>query len=128
RFSRMFCAPLRRLLYGYNTALTGLLLLAILALLNVTVYFSFPSSLDWTQTRGFYSLSSRTQNILENLKDRVSAYVILSRNTPAYQETRRLLDNCRGVTNKLQVTYLSPELQEQAIEKLKDKYPVLGTG
>src|SRR5205085_482026 len=57
---------LRRLVYGYNTVLTGLLVLAILLVLNVLVYNYFTTSFDWTQSR-MYTLSDKSKNILQLL-------------------------------------------------------------
>src|SRR5262249_3050247 len=45
---------LRRLLYGYNAALCGVLLLAILIIGNVMVHYMWPSAYKWTKTRGMY--------------------------------------------------------------------------
>src|SRR5437016_1615477 len=47
-------AALRRLLYGYNAVLTGLLLLAILLVGNVLIYNYVTPSFDWTQS-GIYT-------------------------------------------------------------------------
>src|SRR5262249_47027892 len=48
--------------------------------------------------------------------------------SPLYQEMHALLDNCRGVTGKLQVTYLSPELEEERFSALVKRFPALGGG
>ncbi|HEX5269912.1 MAG TPA: hypothetical protein VFW33_05475, partial [Gemmataceae bacterium] len=40
---------LRRLLYGYNAVLTGLLLLGILVAINVLSYIYLPQTTDWTE-------------------------------------------------------------------------------
>src|SRR6516225_377585 len=54
----------RRLLYGYNTVLTTLLVLAILLVVNVLVYMNFATAVDFTSAN-LYSLSSRSKNILK---------------------------------------------------------------
>src|SRR5207302_74013 len=70
---------LRRLLYGYNAVLTGLLVLAILTVLNVLTYvplpawgsfFSKPS--DWTQSN-LFTLSTASKNLLASIWARPSA-------------------------------------------------------
>jgi hypothetical protein len=119
---------LRRLLYGYNAALTGLLLLAVLALVNIVVYYAFPYSYDWSATRGIYALSQSTKNTLENLKEKTTVYVIMAQGNRVYRETRSLLDNCRAVTDKFEVRPLSPDLDRVEIEKLQRKYPVANEG
>src|SRR5205085_2492238 len=58
---------LRRLVYGYNAVLTGVLVLAILVVANVLVSVHFSTPYDWT-SQSIYSLSSRSENLLENLQ------------------------------------------------------------
>src|SRR5262249_45007827 len=41
---------LRRLLYGFNAVLTGLLLLALLVVLNILAYIYLPTASDWTSS------------------------------------------------------------------------------
>ena len=45
-------ALLRRVLYGYNAVLTGLLLLATLVVLNIVLFALFPFSVEWSKSRG----------------------------------------------------------------------------
>ncbi len=42
---------LRRTLYGYNAFLTGLLLLAVLVVLNIVLFALFPGSFEWSKSR-----------------------------------------------------------------------------
>jgi ABC-type uncharacterized transport system len=114
---------LRRLLYGYNTLLTGLLLLATLALLNVVVYASFPADYNWTKTRGLYTLSNSSKHILENLKQPIKVYALLSQGDPIYSDTHTLLDNCRAVTSKFQAEFVSPDLDPEAVARLQQRFP-----
>jgi hypothetical protein len=121
-------AFLRRLLYGYNAALTGLLLLAILAVGNVLVYTLWPTSYNWTRTRGLYDLSSKSRNVLANLKQPTRVYVLMSQGGRVFYETQRLLDNMQAVSDKLRVEYISPDQQPDRVEKLVKSYPKLTIG
>src|SRR5262249_57451715 len=62
-------AGMRRLLYGYNAVLTGLLLFAILGLLNVLAYVEMPpfswfgKRLDWTPAH-IHTLSQKSIDLL----------------------------------------------------------------
>ncbi|HXG10437.1 MAG TPA: GldG family protein [Gemmataceae bacterium] len=120
-------AGLRRLLYGYNAALTGLLLLAILVVLNVLTYlpakpFSVLSKpYDWT-TQSIYSLSPKSENILKSLDRSVRVYVIMRASGELYPRVRALLENCQAVTDRIQVEYLSPEANLQRVEELRAEY------
>jgi len=116
-------AVMRRLLYGYNTLLTGLLMLAILVVLNVMVYVTYPYTFDWTQTRGIHTLSPSTKNLLEGLKEPAKVYVIMSPNSPLYAEMRQLLDNARAYSDLLQVQYVSPDQDRTTYKDLEKRFP-----
>jgi hypothetical protein len=114
---------LRRLLYGYNAVLSGLLLLAILVVANILVYVLYPANYQWTKTRALYDLSPRTKNILTHLREPVHVYLIMSQRDPFYDDTRTLLENIQGATDRLQVTKIFPDIQEKDLEALKKRFP-----
>ncbi len=96
---------MRRLIYGYNAVLTGLLLLAILALPNLLAYAAPFSRFmgktdDWTKGQ-VYTLQQDTRNYLTALDTSVSVYVMLDPNDPRSADMAQLLENCRAVTPKL---------------------------
>jgi hypothetical protein len=107
---------LRRLLYGYNAVLTGLLMLAILVVLNVSTYltqvpawgafFSKPS--DWTAS-SIYTLSTESRNVLAAIDKPVKVYVLLAKRDPFYNEVETLMGNVRAVNRKIEVEYISPD-------------------
>jgi hypothetical protein len=128
----------RRLLYGYNSVLTGLLLLSILGLCNVLAYGYFPHkedaetrsiySSDWTYS-SLYNLSSRSENILAGINKPVHIYAILPQRErdDALGTLRRvqgLLDNCRAINSRIQTEYLNPDLDREKISKLAEKYKI----
>jgi ABC-type uncharacterized transport system len=114
-------AALRRLLYGYNAVLTGLLLLAILLVANVLIYNYVTPSFDWTQS-GIYTLSDRSKNILKALEKPTKIYAVLPASSEIrMREVRTLLDNCRAVNDKLQVEYVS-NLEFGKMRKLMSDY------
>jgi hypothetical protein len=118
----------RRMLYGYNAALTGLLVLLILVVLNVTVYARVPFNFEWTKTRGFYSLSDLTRNTLENLKDPVTIYVLLTPETTDWRDMRNLLQNMEQVSDKLDVRYVAPDRDRDQMRELVRKFPKILEG
>ncbi|HMC64789.1 MAG TPA: Gldg family protein [Gemmataceae bacterium] len=119
----------RRLLYGYNAGLSGLLLFDVLLLVNLAPYIDdkvnplrhLARRLDWTRT-SLYSLSSKSENILSNLDRPTKVYVILPVNDFFYRQVQALLDNCQAVTDKLQVEYLSPDLNQDRVTELARDY------
>jgi hypothetical protein len=115
----------RRLLYGYNAFLTGVLLLAVIVIMNIMVYVQLPSNVEWNQTYGLQSLSGRSKQVLEGLKDKVTVYLLMGHGTVTYLEVRDLLDNCQSVTDKLTVTELSPDMNDDEYRKLSKLYPEL---
>jgi len=118
---------MRRLVYGYNTVLTGLLLVLILLVVNVLVYVPwgradfFNTTYRWADA-SIFSLSSQSERILEGLDKQAKIYVIMRRNDFMSRSVHALLDNCRAVTDKVQVEYLSPDMDRERVDALKKEY------
>lgn len=117
-------AVLRRLLYGYNTVFTGVLLLETLVLLNIMMYTALPYNLDWTKTHGLYSLSDRSKKTLQSLREPTTVYAIMSLKSDLSHDVQNLLENCRLYTNRLEVKYVSPESDMTTYNELLE-YPKL---
>jgi hypothetical protein len=113
---------LRRLVYGFNATLTGLLLLGILLVVNVLVYNYFPTAWDWTQAN-IFTLNERSVNIIKSLDQPTKIFALVAgRNQLASREIRTLLDNARAVNSKITVKYLSPQLDEDEVSELMRRY------
>lgn len=113
---------LRRLLYGYNAVLTGLLVLGILAALNVLAYLYLPVSSDWTKA-GIYTLSNQSEMTLKELKQPVTVYVLEAQRGDLFDtEMRDLMDNARAVTDKIQAEYLIRDINRERLKELKRQY------
>jgi hypothetical protein len=113
---------LRRLVYLFNAGLTGLLVLAILTVVNVLVYNYFPTSFDWTSSR-IYSLSDRSKNILKALDKPTTVYVVMvESNDTTFSEVRTLMDNCRAVNDRLRVEYVPPDRSPARVRELQSTY------
>lgn len=108
---------LRRSLYGYNAVLTGLLLLALLAIINIMTYVYVPKVWDWTNA-GLYTLSPQSVNLLQHLEKPLKVYALLSeRGGQLAEDLHNLMDNCQTVSNKVEVEYLS---RDRNLERLRD--------
>jgi hypothetical protein len=116
---------LRRLLYGYNTVLNGLLLLTILVVLNVLVYAAYPYTANWTRSGGLHDLSPNSKRLLENLREPTKIYAIMAPNAPEYADVRVLLDNAQAFSDRLQVVFLSPDRDPREYKRLLEAYPEL---
>ncbi len=114
---------IRRLLYGYNAVLTGLLLLAILVMLNIVVYALLPYNFNWSASQGFYSLSNQSKKILDSLDDDVEIWVLMSQSGEDFKDVQNLLENVDAHSNKVTVNYVSPELNPAIYEDLVEDYP-----
>jgi hypothetical protein len=115
---------LRRLLYGYNAALAGLLLLEILGILNIVGYAFLPASDDWT-SKSINALSSKSENIVAGLNKPTKVYVFFGGGRDDFQTKRNLealLDNCRAINDKITVEYISPDLEQEKASDLAQKY------
>ncbi len=113
---------LRRLLYGYAAALTGLLLFEILLIVNVLAYLKMPQPSDWT-TQGIYTLSEQSQKILRGLDKpaRVVAVFATRRDIP-YQDVTNLLNNASGVGGKFSYEEVMRHQQPVRMGELREKY------
>jgi hypothetical protein len=118
-------AFIRRLLYGYNTVLTGLLLLVILAVVGALLYTKFPQSIDFT-TSNIYTLSPRSKSILQSLEKPTKVYVLMSPRVFLYGEVTTLLVNCREVNPRIEVEEKSPDLNDDWIEEMSKVVPSMG--
>jgi hypothetical protein len=114
---------LRRLLYGYNAALCGLLLLAILMVTNILVTIHFPTTYTWTETRGITDLSSKAKNILQSLKKDVQVYVIMAQGSRIYRQLETLLENSQAISDKVKVKTISPDRQPEEVRRLLERIP-----
>src|SRR5207249_3961284 len=107
---------------GYNAVLTGLLLLAILMVVNVLVHNYVTASFDWTES-GIYTLSDRSKNILQALDKPTKIYAVLFAGSDVSRdEVKNLLDSCQAVNSKVQVEYVAPDLDVAKMRRLAQEY------
>lgn len=121
---------MRRLLYGYNTVLTGLLLLAILGVANVLTYVplkpfkAFNTITDWTAAN-LYGLSDASKNILARLDKPVKIYaIVVDKDDVGMSAIKPLLANCQAASSDVQVEYISPDLDDTRLSELAKKYSI----
>jgi hypothetical protein len=120
-------ATARRVLYGYNAVLSGVLLLFICLLLNVMPYSgvwpfkALTKTADWTST-GLYSLSQATKERLATLNEPVKVYVLLPAIDQLGAEVETLMNNLREQTNQITWESLSPQGNYRKVEELANKY------
>ncbi len=116
----------RRIVYGSNFALTALLLIVALVVVNVVIAVKVPNRLDATAT-GFYSLSDETKRLLAGLKEPISAYAILpDASDRDIADIRQLLlatqDAARG---NFKLRFLNEIADRTFVNELRSTYPQL---
>jgi hypothetical protein len=123
---------MRRLLYGSNAVFGTLLLVGILGLVNVLSFIPVwpfnvsARTLDATGG-GTYSLEPATRNFLADLKEPVTAYVIIPENDLVGQDVKTLLENFRTITPQLTWKSVSRDRDREEIVKLKRQYTLPDT-
>jgi hypothetical protein len=115
---------LRRAVYATNFALSAVLLVVGLVLVNAVVAMKLPAHLDTTPS-GFYTLTDETTKYLSGLKQPIDAYLI----TPdvdgdrVQADTVRLLEECQRVNpQRFKVHVYSATVNAAAIRDLQQKY------
>ncbi len=119
----------RRLLYGTNAFLTGMLLLAVLGVVNFLAYVPlgkfdfFNRTFDFTSS-GLYSISDSTQNFLTNIQEPYKIFVLLPGNNLITVETETLLETFKTYNKKISWQSVSRDLDAQDLSKLQEKYQI----
>jgi hypothetical protein len=111
---------IRRIVFGYVTALTGLLTMVVLLGVNVVVAFTMPQSLDVTES-GLHSLDDKSKNVLKDIHEPVHAYYIGNQNVG---DMRSLFTNISRVAPNFVGTILDPRINREEIAKLYTKLPL----
>ncbi len=113
----------RRLVYGTNFAVTAILLFASLVIVNGFVALRLPQRLDTTQS-GYYSINSKTEELVRTLSEKVTIYNFLFEGRPGSAETRVLLEACQAANpSKFIPRFISRGISTTEIQKIENKFP-----
>jgi hypothetical protein len=115
---------LRRLIYGYNAVLSGILLFLILVVVNTLAFVKLPAMVDSTES-GIFKLSDRSKQVLRALEQPTTVYLIMPTDSYAYDEMKTLLANAQEFAPRLKVETLSTGLSAGRIRDLAKQYPEL---
>ena len=113
---------LRRLVFGYNAVLSGVLLLILLAIANAFVSARYTQAIE-SVDRGDTTLSERATNIAKAIDRPIRFYVIWPADDDLIYPVRAFLSNLEDVSSQVRVQYLSPTLDHDAVADLARKYP-----
>lgn len=118
----------RRLVYGTNFAVTGILLFATLVFANGFVAVRLPQRLDTTQA-GYYTINPSTEEYVRNLSDKVTVYNFAHAGQDGQAETEVLLQACQELNpSKFVVRYIGRGVSAQELQKLRAKFPNVDFG
>lgn len=110
----------RRLVYGTNLAVTGILLFAALVLLNGFVALRLPNRLD-TTAAGYYTIAPSTEDYVRNLSEKVTVYTF---GGAGQDETAVLLQACQDLNpSKFIPRSVGRGVGPQELQKLRAKFP-----
>ncbi|MBL8868086.1 MAG: Gldg family protein [Planctomycetia bacterium] len=113
----------RRLVYGTNFAVTGVLLFAALVVLNGFVALRVPQRLDTTAS-GYYSIAPSTEEYVRNLAEKVTVYNFGTPSDQGSAETQVLLQACQDLNpSKFVVRMLGRGMSAAEFQKLRAKFP-----
>jgi len=119
---------LRRAVYGFNTFLTGFLLLAVLVVVNVLAVLKLPAAIDATRS-GVHTLADSTVKLLAGLDRPLKVYVFFNPRGDAfaYDELRSFLKLVQEKSARVNVedfNLLDPKAT-QRIRELMKQFPAL---
>jgi len=100
--------------YGLNTAVTVLLVIALVGVLNFLVN-RYPGKLDLTKNKA-HTLSDQTEKIVKGLNRTVKA-TVFAKMGPR-EQIRPLLDNYKGLNTKVEVEYVDPDKEPTRTKQL----------
>jgi hypothetical protein len=101
----------------------GASVLLVLALVAIVNYFGwkYHQRLDWTESQ-FYSLSERTEQVLDALDEDVQVVVFLDRGDELFEPTRELLARYDARSPHLSVRVIDPERNMLEAQQLAAEY------
>jgi ABC-type uncharacterized transport system involved in gliding motility auxiliary subunit len=117
----------RRRLAKTGTLSAGILL--ILALLAFVNYFSarYYKRFDWTSAR-LYSLSEKSRDILQQLKNDVDVVMLMPPEAPTYGPSHELLQRFAATSPHIHLRLVDPEKSPAVAEQLARQYNVTTAG
>ena len=117
----------RRQLVKTGTLSAGVLLVAALLLIVNYLGWKYHKRFDWTAGE-IYTLSEKSENVLEGLKRDVEFVVFLTPGSGMYEPVRELLTHYDAASQRVSVRYYDPERNPVEAQQLLQKYNVANPG
>jgi len=106
----------------FNLGATAILALVVVGLLNY-VSSQHYKRWDWT-TEKLFTLSDRSQQVLEELDQNVQIYVFLARGEEDFADIETLLEEYKAVTPRLEIEWIDPDRDRARYQVLADKFGI----
>lgn len=117
----------RRQLVKTGTLSAGVLLVAALLLIVNYLGWKYHKRFDWTADN-IYTLSEKSENVLEGLKQDVEFVVFLPPGNSMYEPVRELLSHYDAASQRVSVRYYDPERNPVEAQQLLQKYSISNPG
>jgi ABC-type uncharacterized transport system involved in gliding motility auxiliary subunit len=120
--SRMDARTRERLVKGSTLGAGALLVVALVAIVN---YFGmkYYQRFDWTSTK-LYSLSEKTENVLETLVKPVEVTLFLQPGSTLFDPAKELLERYAAKSNQVTLRVVDPERNLREAQALVDQYQI----
>lgn len=101
------------------TAILGLVVVGLLNYLSSQHYKRW----DWTSDK-LFTLSERSQQVLEDLDQNIQVYVFLARGEEDFADIETLLEEYKAVTPRLEIEWIDPDRDRARYQVLADKFGI----
>jgi ABC-type uncharacterized transport system involved in gliding motility auxiliary subunit len=112
----------KRLLSRLNVT-AGLVLALVLAVMINMIARNHAMRADWSRAK-YYSLSSKSENLLLSLTNRLDVVVFLQQDHELYDDVNNLLASYRYASDQVHVEWVDPNRDLARTEELAKKYSV----
>jgi ABC-type uncharacterized transport system involved in gliding motility auxiliary subunit len=105
-----------------STAAATLLVVALVAMVNWLGFRHYVRA-DWTKSK-VYSLSDKTENVLDSVVADVEVVVFMTPATPLFTETKELLTRYQAACSRLKVEFIDPDRDPLRTQQLAKQFGV----
>lgn len=104
-------------------AISVVLVAAIVVMLNYVAFRRY-ERMDVT-SEGMFTLSGKTEQVLQDLKGDVDIYLFMSRGEPSFEQVDELLKRFVAKSDHVKVHYVDPEREEAEFRLLSQKFGIM---
>ncbi len=121
---------IRRMMYGSNSVLSGLLLVLVLAAVNVAVAVKLPDNVI-TTSAAFQGLSDESRELLRTINEPVKIYLVMPESfgddvgmPGLFGECKALLRACEDRNSHIMAVFLTPATDMEEIRRTQERLEI----